>query len=160
MSETIKISIRDWMQLPEVLSLEKHYQYQGLITGTWGKFEIVDSEKAYEAYIKDTVTKSIINDTYSLFDRTHSKGKADELLLRAMTATLFALRIAAENTKLEGCPVLEGKLIVQARTVIQIDDSSDAIDGTARRIYWRGAIFKIGDNYELQKLQSIGAGNC
>ena len=147
MSETIKISIRDWMQLPEVLSLEDYYQNEGLLNHSWKDFKVVDSKKAYESYSSPRINlpEHVCKINHQVLAINRADLHTDNDLLRCMTGTLFALRIAAENTKIEGYPVFSGKLIIQDRMPITIETGSDEIRG----IMWYGAIFKIGDNYEL-----------
>lgn len=152
----IEITIGDWIKLPETQALERHYKELGMIEpdSSWDDFEIVPSVKAYETYKHvDTDTfkaqgeESRVNATYALMDQFPD---ADERLLKCMSSTLYSLRMAAISTKIEGCCIGEGKLIIQNRMPITITDDNDFNDTPPRKVVWRGAIFRIGDTYELR----------
>jgi len=149
MSNEIKITIEDWIKLPETQALE---QIEPNLS--FDDFEIIHSIKARETYQHvdtDTFKSQGINNRYNV---TYAIGSLtrneDEELLKIMSRTLCALSITAIMTKIEGYEIGKGKLIIQSRMPITIEDDNDPDTKAQRVLVWRGAIFRMSDTYELQ----------
>ena len=147
MSYTKCISIEDWINSPETQARESYYKEWGLIDedSSWDDFEIVDSMKAYETYPGPHDVLKIENVVYALScpgEIQKGQQHPNERLLSSISNTLYALRIAAISTKPEGAAIGHGKLIIQSRMPISIED--DEFNPSMRKIFWYGAIIKMG----------------
>lgn len=149
MSDTIEMTIEDWIKLPETQALE---QIEDNLS--FDDFEIIPSIKAYETYkhvdtntIKAQGIENIYNVTYAIGSLTRNEDKE---MLKIMSHTLCALSMTAIMTKIECYEIGKGKLIIQSRMPITIKDDNDPDTKAQRVLVWRGAIFRMGDTYELQ----------
>lgn len=121
-----KISIQDWIKLPETQALERHYKELGMLpeASSWNDFTIVESLKAYEVYIGGRIRHN----------QTYCHVLDPENPLSKISYTLMSLRIAAISSKPVGYEIGGGKLTLQSRASITI---------TPEGCYWRGNMFRL-----------------
>ena len=133
-------------------ALECYFQHDGK---SWHDFEIIQSNKSYEVYGPKVCEEFEYSAFTQANNNTYAWGsdseKSDDMLIGSMLRTFRALKIKAASTKLEGCEIGQGKLIIQSRMPITIEDDNDFSEGPRRRkITWRGNMLRIGADYELQ----------
>lgn len=151
----IKLSIRDWIKLPETQALERHYKELGILPekSSWDDFTFVDSKKAQEEY-DNRYDHSVSQKNMILafhMRTTKESGDCNRELLSNMSHTLIALRLVAIATKNEGDSIGGGRLIIQDRLPITIDDERDWDGPPYRKIMWYGSIFKLPNGYEPEE---------
>lgn len=96
----------------------------------WGEFEFHESTKAFEEHSG----MKVVNVVYAL----HGDDRSE--LLKDLTKVLECLACSAKAIKLEGWGPGEGKLIVQERLPMSIDQ--DGSDGRLK-VLWYGCITRV-----------------
>jgi len=155
MADPIEITIKEWMKLPTTLEAVELYKKHDMLpeSFTFDGFEINQSIRAFELY-KDCDDAQCNPSTVAEINKMYAFGSAgdnaDRRVLRCITNTILSLMVKAISTKVEGCSIGDGKLVIQERRPIIIEDDLDFGFDKRRALYWRGSIFRIGETWQIQ----------
>lgn len=145
-----EMGIKDWIESDQARSLESTEDY-----AKWNLFEIVDSDKRLERYpLKESGGRTYVgvNNEVAVGNYTYAVVVVDNLdvdkLKEEIGKVLISLRNVAIAKKLEGWAVGTGKLMIQSRTNIRIEEDRDFDPGRYRAV-WRGIVDRVSEDCDL-----------